>query len=88
VPEPKRVFGYYVLPLLVDGVLVGRVDLKADRKNGALLVQSAFREEGTDARHVAGALAGELRRFAGWLDLGSIELGGKGNLMPDLRLIL
>ncbi len=85
VPGPKRVFGYYVLPLMVDGALVGRVDLKADRPNGALIVRSAFREEGTDAAAVAGALAGELERFAGWLGLGSIELERKGNLMVDLR---
>lgn len=85
VPEPDRTFGYYVLPLMVDGELVGRVDLKADRKNGALLVQSAFREEGTDASSVASALAGELERFAGWLDLETIELADKGNVMEALK---
>jgi uncharacterized protein YcaQ len=85
VPEPDRVFGYYVLPLMVDGALVGRVDLKADRKNGALLVQSAFREEGADATLVSIALSGELQRFAEWLGLESIELGTKGNVMADLK---
>jgi len=85
VPEPKRVFGYYVLPLMVDGHLVGRVDLKADRKNAALLVRSAFREEGTDEGAVASALGAELERFAGWLGLTSIDLADKGNLMSALR---
>ncbi len=85
VPEPDRVYGYYVLPLMVDGALVGRVDLKADRKNGALLVRSAFREEGTDAASVASALASELERFADWLGLGSIEIGAKGNVIEALR---
>ena len=85
VPEPKRVYGYYVLPLMVDGDLVARVDLKADRKNGALLVQSAFREEGTDPNRVATELASELQRFAQWLDLDTIELGTKGNVIADVR---
>jgi uncharacterized protein YcaQ len=85
VPEPKRVYGYYVLPLMVDGALVGRVDLKADRKNGALLVRSAFREEGTDAKRVAAELSAELERFAAWLGLDSIELERKGNVMSELR---
>jgi uncharacterized protein len=31
VPQGKRTFGYYTLPLLVDGQLVGRVDVKLHR---------------------------------------------------------
>lgn len=85
VPEPDRVHGYYVLPLMVDGELVGRVDLKADRRNGVLLVQSAFREEGTDPVGVAVALASELERFARWLGLEGIEVGSRGNLIEVLR---
>ncbi|MCZ7533368.1 MAG: winged helix DNA-binding domain-containing protein [Acidimicrobiia bacterium] len=85
VPEPERVHGYYVLPLMVEGLLVGRVDLKADRKNAVLEVRSAFREEGTDQDRVAVALAGELQRFAGWIGLKDIEIGSRGNLIDDLR---
>jgi len=85
VPEPEREHGYYVLPLMVDGALVGRVDLKADRKNGTLRVRSAFREEGTDPDRVAAALAAELVRFAGWLGLDGIEIGSRGNLIDALE---
>ncbi|MEZ5175904.1 MAG: crosslink repair DNA glycosylase YcaQ family protein [Acidimicrobiia bacterium] len=85
VPEPDRVYGYYVLPFMMDGDLVGRVDLKADRQNGTLIVKSAFREEGSHPRTVAGALSSELDRFAGWLGLPDIAFERAGNLMDALR---
>jgi uncharacterized protein YcaQ len=88
VPEPQRIFGYYTLPFMLDGELVGRVDLKADRKEGTLLVRSVWREEGTDARRVAAALAIELETFAAWLGLDAIEVGDKGNLAADVGRLL
>jgi uncharacterized protein YcaQ len=39
VPKEKRIFGYFALPVLVGDEIVAVVDLKADRKNRALLVQ-------------------------------------------------
>ncbi len=85
VPEPQRIYGYYTLPFMLDGELVGRVDLKADRKRKALLVRSAWREEGTDPEQVASALMTELHTFAQWLDLDDIEIGTRGNLASELR---
>ncbi len=85
VPAPKRIYGYYVLPFLLNGELTARVDLKADRKAGKLLVQSAFLEDGPDERRVARELMLELVRFAGWLGLETIRIGRKGNLTARLR---
>ena len=84
-PQPKRVHGYYVLPFLMGEELVARVDLKADGKTGALRVLGAFAEEGQDPGVVAPELAAELATMAGWLGLGRVEAGKRGDLAPALR---
>jgi uncharacterized protein YcaQ len=79
-PADKRQYGYYVWPFLLDGELVGRVDLKADRSADALQVVGAFVEEGRPASRVAEALTGELQTMAGWLGLAGVTVGKRGNL--------
>jgi hypothetical protein len=84
VPEPKRVYGYYVLPFLLGDAFAARVDLKADRKTRTLLVPGAFLERGVNAKTVVAELADELRALARWLELDRIEVGGKGDLTGPL----
>jgi hypothetical protein len=84
VPEPKREYGYYVLPFLLGDSLVGRCDLKADRKRSTLLVPGAFLEPGADRRVVVPALGDELRRLASWLGLDHVEIGVRGDLAAPL----
>jgi uncharacterized protein YcaQ len=65
VPEPKRVWGYYVFPVLEGDRLVGRIDVKAFRDAGALRVKAFWPEAGirlTKAR--LGKLEAELDRLA------------------------
>jgi uncharacterized protein len=67
-PKEKRKFGYYVLPFMMNGEMVGRVDLKADRANSKFLVQSVHTEKGVKRSTINDALNNELRTMASWLD--------------------
>ncbi|MFM9002140.1 MAG: winged helix-turn-helix domain-containing protein [Acidimicrobiaceae bacterium] len=68
-PQAKRKFGYYVLPFMMNGEMVGRVDLKADRENSKLLVQSVHTERGIKRTSINSALTTELKLMASWLGL-------------------
>lgn len=83
-PEPKRVHGYYVFPLLVGDQIVGRFDLKADRAAGQLLVQASWREGDADPDDAAAAAVGELREMARWLGLERIVVRPRGDLADRL----
>ncbi|MGB7859640.1 MAG: crosslink repair DNA glycosylase YcaQ family protein, partial [Acidimicrobiia bacterium] len=84
VPEPKRVFGYYVLPFLLDGDLVGRVDVKTDRKEAVLRVKGAFAESGVDRVAVGKALRDELEQVATWQGMSDLVVEPNGDLAPYL----
>ncbi len=86
-PAPKRIYGYYTLPALVDEQIVGRLDLKSDRQSRVLRVQSAWREPHAPA-DAAERLAPVLGELAAWQGLEEIAVVDRGDLARDLAAAL
>jgi hypothetical protein len=73
-PAARRVYGYYVLPLLFEGQLVGRVDLRAERAMGQLAVHAVHAESAGMSDGALAELAGQLRALVNWLGLQQVQL--------------
>ncbi|HEU5012066.1 MAG TPA: crosslink repair DNA glycosylase YcaQ family protein [Roseiflexaceae bacterium] len=66
-PEPKRRYGYFTLPILHRGALVGRLDPKAHRKDGVFEIKALHLEPGVVVDdELITALAGALAECAAW----------------------
>ena len=85
VPASKRVYGYYVLPVLDGERLVARLDLKTDRSAKALLVLGAFTEPGVDRPGLAARLRPHLHELARFVGADETRCGDRGDLMPAFR---
>ncbi|MBU6246678.1 MAG: winged helix DNA-binding domain-containing protein [Xanthomonadaceae bacterium] len=75
-PASKRQHGYFVLPILHRGALVGRLDAKAHRAHGEFEIRALFLEPGVrrDAA-LADALAVALLHLADWHGTAAVRLG-------------
>ncbi len=74
-PEAKRRYGYFSLPILSEGELVGRLDAKAHRKNGIFEVKSIHLDPRTRlGEKLASAVAGAIQRCAVWHGTPQVEV--------------
>jgi uncharacterized protein len=76
VPEAKRQFGYYVLPLLHRGRLVGRVDAKAHRSEGVFEIKALFLEQDIEpSERMLDEIAQSIAATATWHGTPKVRLG-------------
>jgi uncharacterized protein YcaQ len=75
-PEAKRSYGYFTLPILHRGALVGRLDAKAHRSQGIFEVKALYLESGVrQTQRLATELAAALQRFAAWHGTPQVNIG-------------
>jgi uncharacterized protein YcaQ len=76
VPAPKRQYGYFVLPILHRGALVGRLDAKAHRAQGRFEVKALYLEpDVAPEQTLAEPLARTLQQFADWHGTPQVTIG-------------
>ena len=81
-PEAKRKYGYYTLPILYKDRLVGRVDLKNERKAKSLNVLSLWHEpwvSKAELKAITPELVKELKLAADWVGAETLNPPSKGN---------
>ena len=79
-PKPKRVWGYFVLPVLDGDRLVARIDLAVDRKRETLVAHAVHAEPKVPrGKRLPQAIRRELERLAAWRGAKDVEV----RIAPD-----
>jgi uncharacterized protein YcaQ len=88
VPQPKRRWGYYVLPLLFGDRLVGRIEPRIDRPSGSVRILGAWWEPGFRPREADGFVPALRSGLAAYLRFGrASRLEWAAHLGPERRLV-
>jgi uncharacterized protein YcaQ len=90
-PEAKRRYGYYSLPILHRGALVGRLDAKAHRKQGLFEVKAVHLEPDVAASdELASSISQALRDCAAWHETPEVLVrrSDPSELTEVLRVVL
>jgi hypothetical protein len=86
-PSAKRQYGYFPLPILHNGALIGRLDAKSHRKEGMFEVRGLYLENGIGfSAGIAYDLAGALKRCAEWHRTPTVVFSDA--IQPDSREML
>jgi uncharacterized protein YcaQ len=91
VPE-KRIYGYYVMPILHGTSFIGRIDPKLDRQNKRMIINSLALEEKKLEENIVDELAASLQRFTKFHDVSEVRIEKtkpkelKNALLRELRL--
>lgn len=88
VPEAKRRWGYYVLPVMVDGHLVARIDVKNDREAGIMRLKASHAEDGYCTPESAERVADAMRDLAQFVGAESIDVEQRGDLAKHLAQVI
>lgn len=72
VPKAKRKYGYFSLPIIVGDTFVARMDSKADRKNGTLIIHNIHVEPIKLTKAAVEKVCDAIKRFAKFNQCGSI----------------
>ncbi|MEG3134162.1 winged helix-turn-helix domain-containing protein [Rouxiella sp. T17] len=84
-PEAKRKYGYFTLPILNRGEIIGRTDAKMHRKFGILEIKSLHLETGIKiSKRRASDLAQAISRFAQWHGAKKVALGNIPAALAEL----
>jgi len=73
VPE-KRIYGYYVMPILYGTRFIGRLDPKLDRQGQKMIINSLLLEQGDFDKGLIGELGESLKRFLEFHDTSQISI--------------
>ena len=85
VPAAKRRWGYYVLPVMVDGDLVARLDVKTDRDASVLRIKAAYAEPGHATPAVAARVRSAVEDLRVLVRVDEVDVADRGDLAPHLR---
>jgi uncharacterized protein YcaQ len=87
-PGPKRRYGYFVLPILRRGEIVGRLDAKAHRKEGVFEVKSIHLEQGVGVSdELLSDVAAAIRECAVWHKTPEVLVRPSGQVGVAKRLM-
>jgi uncharacterized protein len=91
-PANKRRYGYYLLPILHQGALIGRLDAKAHRKEGLFEIKALYLEPQIHPTEALGtALSTAIQRTANWhgtpkIVIGQCEPPEFAELLQDVKI--